>query len=264
VTGSPDPIEIYLDQVADAAVTGGSRLRRLLTESEAHLRESADALVAGGMDARGAAEQAVARFGAPGLVSADLRTRPSAVVVELARATWLLGGIGLAAVGASGLFAWLLQGVAGASFLAGDGTGIAYTPARCADFLTYFPGAASCEAAAALHHADEIVTYRVALGAVGLSLLVAYAARRRITGRQDRSGWRLPPVATPAVAAVVFAGAAAVLLLGTVGLWVGEARHGVAPTGIGGMLSGGVVSLAAAAASVAVVGRRLRPGRDQA
>jgi hypothetical protein len=112
---------------------------------------------------------------------------PREIVLELAFVLGRLAVIGLLAIGASGLVAWAMGAAFGTAFVAGDAPGVTYTPDRCADLSEYAPGARTCEAAAASHHFDETVTYRVAVGVAGLAGLGAYAASRRSLRRRHRA-----------------------------------------------------------------------------
>ena len=126
----------------------------------------------------------------------------------------VLGGIGLVAIGASGLVAELLGRLFGAGFVAGDLPGVTYTAQRCAEFLEYFPDAGSCAQAAALHHWGEVVEYRVAVGVVGAVVLGAYLLWRRRPDRQDpRYLGVLPDGFSATVATSLYGVAAAALAL---------------------------------------------------
>ena len=238
-----DAIDDYLDRLADRVLPGGASFRRVVAEYEAHLRESAYTLNRGGLDERAAAQVAIDRFGSVETVAAALRPSPMRVARQAARMLWMLAGIGMVAVGASGLLAWLLRATTGARFVAGDSVGSTYTPARCADFLEYYPRAGSCATAAALHHADEVVATRLFAGMVGVVILAFYAWYRR-GHRGDEVA--LPAAAAPMVAAVLFGVAAGLLLLDSLALTAGELANGEATAGIGDPLSAGVVALGAA------------------
>ena len=242
-----DAIDDYLDDLAGRLSSDGPRLRRLLAESESHLRESADALRAEGWDDAAATREAVARFGGAAEVARTMRPPARAVIGDLLHAGWLLAGWGLVAIGISGGVAWLLGVTAGARFLAGDSFGVTYTRARCADYLEYFPNAGGCAAAAALHHSDEVVVYRLAAGLLGVLALLGYRWYRRSRGV---SGFHvIPGFVVPLVAATVFTLAAAFLLVDSLGLAIGQLGHGEPAAGIGDPLSGGLVALGAAVAA---------------
>jgi hypothetical protein len=150
----------------------------------------------------------------------------------------LLFGVGMSAIGASGLVAGAFGSAFGKSFVSGDAPDISYTPARCADFLEYFPQAGSCEAAAAAHHFDEVVMYRGAAGVLGLLALGGWWLLRQWS-RPQRHPARLLPEGFTATIGVALFGVAALGLLGMGGMQVVFGP----PAGAGGLLSGGVTSL---------------------
>ena len=174
--------------------------------------------------AAGASEEeaqrlAIERFGHPRTVARRFSARlapvpPTAVAAELARAAVLLGGVGLVAIGASGLVAELLGRLFGAGFVAGDLPGVTYTAQRCAEYLEYFPDAGGCAQAAALHHWGEVVEYRVAVGVLGLLVLGGFLLWRRWPDRQNpRYLGVLPDGFSATVATSLYGVAAAVLAL---------------------------------------------------
>lgn len=253
-----DEIEAYLDELAERLQGGGSRLRRLLAETEDHLHASATALVAQGLDEDAAAAEAISRFGPAEVIAKRMRPTNVALALDVVRAGWLLSGLGLVAIGVSGVVAELLFHTAGATFVAGDSLGVTYTPARCADFLEYFPDAGDCASAAALHHAGEVVMPRVAAGVLGVLMLAVYQLYRRSTENHQRV---LPDAAVPMVAAALFAAAGVMLLLDAGGLWVGQAAHGEPVAGVGDPLSGGIVAALAAALAATITVRRFASPR---
>src|SRR5205085_1471638 len=101
-------------------------------------------------------------------------------VRELVPSALLLLAVGLLAIGASGLLSMGLRAAWGSEFVAGDPPGVTYTAPRCADYERFHPEAGTCAEAAAAHHADEVETYRVAAGVLGLLVLGGWwFARRR-------------------------------------------------------------------------------------
>jgi hypothetical protein len=194
-----------------------------------------------------AQRRAIERFGDPRTVARRFAPRltpvpPAAVAAELARAAVVLGGIGLVAIGVSGLVAELLGRLFGAGFVAGDLPGVTYTPQRCAEFLEYFPDAGGCGQAAAMDHWGEVVEYRVAVGVLGLLVLGGYLLwRRGRRGEQPRYLGVLPDGFAATVAVSLYGLAGAVLALeGLDALLVGRG------SGAGQWLSAAVVALAMA------------------
>jgi hypothetical protein len=185
------------------------------------------------------------------------------VLIGLERETWLdlivslaiVATIGLIAIGASGAVAAGLGDRFGAQFVAGDPPDRLYTADRCADFAEYHPEASECRAAAAAHHFDEVVEYRVALGVLGvLGLGAILLARSRL--RWLASHEVLPASFAATVGASLFGMATAALLGSSVAsLLLGDSD------GVGQLLSGGVVSLVAFAAFAARLRRTLVPRR---
>src|SRR5262249_22620406 len=155
-------------------------------------------------------------------------------------------------LGASGVLSEVLGRVFGAGFVAGDPSGVTYTPARCADYFEYFPHAKSCAAAAAEHHWGEVVEGRVAAGVLGLLALGAYALARRVTVMR-KAAWTPPAQTLTVVLAALFAPVGALLTL----IAVGQLAFG-STSGVGVNLADGAVALVAATV-VGVRGlRRLR------
>jgi hypothetical protein len=184
-------IDEYLDELADALDVSPRRARRILAEAEDHLRETTAELSRRGMRDEAAEREAIARFGSAKLVAARF-SGPVSQRAWFFRAylyAALLGGIVLIAAGIAGELSAGFGLAFGESYVSGDTNGVAYTPARCADFFEYHPLAASCEAAATLHHFDEI--WRNADLALVLGIVVVAAhlfiRRRYARGESPRS-----------------------------------------------------------------------------
>ena len=126
--------------------------------------------------------------------------------------------------------------------MSGDAPGVSYTSDRCADFREYHPEAATCAEAAAAHHFDEVVDYRLAAGLLGLIVLAGtFAARRTQLGSLGTG--MLPEGFTATVGTTAFGLAAAGLL----GLSLPQIAMGW-PDGAGAYLTGGIVALGPLAA----------------
>jgi hypothetical protein len=244
--GPGEDVERYLDRLADALVLRGRSVRRLLAEAEDHLRESAAEGEAKGLDRAAAEAQALARFGSPAAVArryaASEGRLPSGLVWSAILSLWLVGAIGLVAVGVSGGVAAAMGAVVDKAFVAGDQPGVTYTPERCAEYQVLEPTAANCTDAAIAHHYDEVVWYRVDAGILGVLALAGWwfvRHRRLRAGRPDG----LPPVFV-AVAGTALFGVAAVGLVGSGAM---QATVG-GGNSAGGMLSGGLVATVVAVA----------------
>jgi hypothetical protein len=232
-----DPIEVYLDELL-LELRGAPRMvRRVLAESEAHLRDA----LSQGLDA----DEAIRRFGDPRRVAQACNRRtgvaPSVLVRQLLLAVCLLGSVGCAAIGASGVVSLGMDAVLGPKFVAGDLPTITYTPDRCAEYRALAPKERSCLAAAARHHTDEVVIFRMATGVLGLFGLAAWSVLRRRWRATPATG-ALPPALLPGIGAALF-GVAALAL-------TAEATQGIgwrSASGLGQWLSAAFVSGAVAA-----------------
>jgi hypothetical protein len=242
-----DPVEDYLDRLFDKLAGTGGTGRRALAEAEDHLASAREELVDVGVPADEAATRVVARFGEADRIAADLRAARRdlpGLARQLVSGGWLLGAVGLIAIGLSGLLAGLMDLLWGARFVAGDTDGLTYTASRCADFEGYFPGR-GCATAAALHHVTEVVNYRAAAGVLGLVALLVYVALRR---RGPLAGARFAPRADVlALVATTLFGLGAVVLGGPS---LVQAAAGDAD-GTGAYLSAGIVSGLVAVAAAA-------------
>jgi len=255
MTDGSDRIERYLDQLLDELRGRARDVRRTLAEAEDHLREAAARGETDGLTPDDAQCVAIERFGSPRVVArrfASERGRwlPRSVLVETVLVLALIGGVGLVGIGVSGALAGALGAAAGKTFVAGDPSGVTYTPSRCADFREYFPKASSCEEAAVDHHFDEVVSYRLAAGVLGVLVISGYYLVRR---RRPRSA--VPALSegfAATVGATLFGCAAAVLLLPS----LGQMAFGDT-SGVGAALTGGLVSAVAAAGFAASLYRTM-------
>lgn len=89
-------IERYLDELFDRLAGTGAAGRRLLAETEEHLREAAAAGMADGLDETRAEAEAVRRFGRPGVIASQLRRAHRRPIPAVFSGLWLLAGIGVA------------------------------------------------------------------------------------------------------------------------------------------------------------------------
>jgi hypothetical protein len=235
-----ESIDSYLDDLARALKIDRARARRVLAETEDHLREATHDIRETGVDEDEAAHLAIERFGTATAVanrfSTELRPPFQAILVEMAIALAGIAAVGLIAIGISGGLAGVFGKTFGWSFVAGDQPGVTYTAERCAEYLRYSPSATTCAQAALDDHSFEVVGYRIAAGVFGLIVLGAYLVARHMRG-PDRA--RLPGGFSPIVGSALF-GLAAAGLLGFSTLNIIFSNT----SGTGGLLSGGIVSLA--------------------
>ena len=251
---SREPIEDYLDDLLLRLNLPPREARRLLAETEAHLRESADELGRLGTSAVQAEAEAIRRFGSAREVAAaaGAARRPSAPAL-LGQGSWVamaLAGLGLLAVGVSGALAALFNTIAGPGFV--GGLPQKYSAATCAYYLSIHPGATSCAQAAMWENSHDAVALRLLAGLAG-ALIVAVAAAWRRVARGDASSLALRDGAVGAIAAMAFAIAAALLL----GLSADSAiQHG--SNGVGFYLTGGLAGILGTLACAFWAYRRLR------
>jgi hypothetical protein len=167
-------------------------------------------------------------------VSTDRRF--GALARELAGALLRLAGIGLIAIGVSGMLAFGFGLVAGRAFVAGDPPGITHSAQSCREFLEDAPHARTCAEAAAKHHFADLIWDRIGAGALGgLLLAVAIALRSR---RRRESRVRVPDALVAAIATVTSC---------VVGVWLVDRGLDLtlrnSESGGGGYLSAGLVAL---------------------
>lgn len=246
------PIEFYLDSLFEATRELPPReARYLLAETEAHLRDAADAAMASGLPPYEAEVGALAAFGTvDDLVpreSRRIRMSLRGLAGQVLRSATLLGAIGAMAVGASGVVAGLIYLIGGANSIVTVPAAV-LTPQNCARWLSQQTGA-DCHQAALSDWAFETVYVRLALGLAGVLLLIAYrSGRRRWPGNSG-----LTPIVTDTAATLAFAVAG----LWTTGLGV-DAVIVSGGQGAGQWLSAAPIALAAAAFYCTRLAKRIR------
>ena len=238
-----EPIDAYLDDLLGRLSGPPHEVRRILAETEQHLREAAADAQARGLDRLTAERAAVERFGRPRDVAGEFRRARSLfpsipTLASLAESLAFLAVVGLLSIALSAGVAVVFGSVFGKSFVSGDAPGVTYTAARCADFREYHPEAKSCAGAATAHHYDEVVGYRLDAGVLGVLALIGFAIIRRMNRRRYGRARALPDGFTGTIGTALFGLAAAGLL----GLSVLSMAFGNS-NGAGDFLSGGVVAL---------------------
>ena len=246
-------IESYLDELFLATRTLPARQARyLLAETEAHLRDAAEAAVASGLSEPAAEQAALTDFGSVAdLVGRErnrLRTPLRVVAGQVARTGFVLGSIGAIAVGLSGAVAALVYWIGGAGAIAPAPHAGDLTAANRSRWIGLAPGS-SCRAAAISDWANETVSYRIALGVLGaIALAIYFVLSRRLGSRPG-----LAPVVTESIATTLFVFAA----VATLGLGIDSIVIN-SGSGAGQWLSATPVAVAAAAVFGTRLVRRLR------
>lgn len=252
------PIDRYLDELQARLLVPPARVRRILAESEDHLREAASRHATGGLPAADAEARAVEEFGSVREVAARFRQAEGAayvpaLVAEVVLALVLLVGVGFAAVGASGAVASAMGFAFGKGFVAGDAPGVTYTAAQCEVYLRILPDSPgiTCADAVLDDHYWGTMMVRGVAGIVSLVLLpAAWLARRAYRRRATMRV--LPPSVVPAMGATAFGLVAFLMLVAGVDAFI------AGPAGSGALLSGGLVALAGFAGYGAAFVRELR------
>jgi hypothetical protein len=248
MSGPRDLIGEYLRDLGDSLELAAEEAGRVVAEAEDHLRESAAFGLAAGMTEHEAQLAAISAFGPVTAVVRAHASRPdgfirgrtpAAILGDLVLAGWKLAGTGLIAVGVSGIVVLLMNIVFGRAFTGQAPAGVSFPQARCAYWLSVWPGARTCAAAHMLEASSDAVILRAGAGVIGTALLLAYGVVRYVQRRRGRGP------------AVVLAGyfpllAAGVFGAGAVGLALAQLTGFAVTQGPGTYLSGALVAAAAA------------------
>ena len=183
-----DQIELYLDQVIAEMRGRVPRSYRVVAEIEAHLRDTEADLVAGGLDPHHAQQEAIARFGPPKRVVAGYVESPLPLLRELVRVAWMLVGVGLVLVGASGLVTAGMHATFGAEFVAGTAAHHSLSDEQCRAVAPDHVAGETCARSAAVHASTRVIWVRILIGIAGLAITEA-----NVLGRASRTrATRLP------------------------------------------------------------------------
>jgi hypothetical protein len=235
-----DRIDDYLDDMLDRLEGTPAERRRMLTEAEAHLRDSADAFQRDGRDADAAQTAAIAAFGdAPTIARVANHRRPAELLAACVRAAAQLAVYGFAAIGLGTLLARALALVTSTQWVYGAPAGYRFTAAQCAHWLAVQPGASTCSTAAALESSDDSFLFVLAAAIIGLVIAGVILATMRLARRHPlRATARLPRTVITAMGATAFLSAG--LALAGAG-----AAHGITRVawGQGVLYTDGVVAL---------------------
>ncbi|MBA4182083.1 MAG: hypothetical protein C0506_15970 [Anaerolinea sp.] len=264
MTGQPSPIDAYLDQLLAALRCEPGRIRRILAETEDHLREAARVRLEAGADQSSAEREAVAAFGTPAVVAARFGTARTQSAGELLRGVGfelaLLTTVALLAAGLSGVILFAAGELKGAHVAVRDGSfTVNMNGTRC--FYQSSPGEpipagafAGCtpeyqQQLAVDARSDELrqdVLFRALAGALGTVFAAGLFLLRRKIALATMS-----PV-TPALGAVGFTGLALVLVFAA---YDADIKNNA---GAGMWLSGGLAALAGAAVCAAWLARAVK------
>jgi hypothetical protein len=241
-----EPVQDYLAQLR-----AGLRTRdadRILAEAEDHLRETVSAGLAAGLTETEAQQAAISSFGSVRAVVRAHATRPrnlikgrtpAAVLGDMIMAAWKLGGIGLTAVGASGLVVALMNVTLGRGFTGRPPSGVTFPKASCAYWMAGWPGAHTCAQAAMLENSSDEVVLRIFGGVFGLAVLGTYLTVRYIQRLRGYGPDELLAGYFPVLAASVFGA-------GALGLALAQLTGYTVDAGPGAYLSGAMVAAAVA------------------
>jgi hypothetical protein len=215
----------------------------MLTETEAHLYADLDRGVARGLARDDAARAAVVQFGPAADVarvwSASAPPKPMPPLSAMLRhgATQLapLVGVGLIAIGISGLLARVMTSLWGLRFMFADPPGTTYPASSCSYWMSLHPRAATCTSAYLAESLADGLNARYAAGVLGLVVLAVLVVRRR---RRQLPLISLPSPATALIAGGVFC--AATVALAAVAADAIRVAHG---NGAGQWLSAAIVAL---------------------
>jgi hypothetical protein len=122
-----------------------------------------------------AADQAIATFGSARRIAAEWNAAHRSVRGQLLRyadALAIVAGVGLTAIGVSGLVTASLVGRWGLSRMWGDPVGTSYPAAACRHWMGIWPAAGSCTRAYLLESNADGLLGRYAAGVLGVLLLV--------------------------------------------------------------------------------------------
>jgi hypothetical protein len=244
-----DAIDAYVEALSRRLDGSTIQVHRTLLEIEDHLRESQASLVASGVDANVAADEAVANFGSVAAVAAGLNGHVGSVT-GWARARGLLATAAqlgaavfiVAAVGGS--IAAAAAAVLSKQAIFGFPSRATASAADCAHGLAVQPTAVGCQQARTFEAASDLTMYLGAFGIIGLIVLaVVWGLKRaRVVPSHVEPPSLAPAVATcgflaTGVALLALAlGSAVVTQTGARGLWLCEAICAFAAAAVSAVL----------------------------
>jgi hypothetical protein len=184
-----DLIDEYLDDLL-VELRGDPRLaRRALAEAEDHLREAVKEARAGGEPEEEAQRAAIERFGSPRLVARRFRPAggEASRLARFAVGALQVIGIGLTAVGFSGLLVLAMWLLLGPTYVVGFDASLSSVgpPEFCRQLLQQYPSAGSCAEAFQQSLLTGELMFRLVPGAAGIVVLgILWLVSRRWIGRR--------------------------------------------------------------------------------
>lgn len=187
-------IDRYLDQLFDLLSGTGAAGRRTLIETEAHLADQTEDLMAQGHAPEDAERRAIASFGTPETVAAAVTgaLQPQRLVFhQVIASVWIFAAASLITAGVSGALCWLVGCTLAPALMAPGGPAMLHDTQACADIMAAYPTAADCMAAAVRHNFDTMVFSALVAGFSGCFLLALYFVAR--SSERFVRYTRLPP-----------------------------------------------------------------------
>lgn len=168
-------IESYLDELLLKLRGRPREARRLLSEVDAHLRESIAAGLAAGLDKPQAADAALKRFGPPSAVAHGLPSLAAyrAVLAQMVEAGLLVISALLLAAGVAAIPTAILGLTGNPGLVTGDLPHPAVTQGRCQQLLHMF-AASSCGQALTDDHLQDVIRSHLLTGWLGFLVLAAW------------------------------------------------------------------------------------------
>jgi hypothetical protein len=206
-------IERYLDRLFELLAGTGAAGRRTLSETEAHLTERTEDLIAQGRTPEDAARHAIAMFGTPETVAAAVAgtLQPRLVFHQVVASVWIFAATSLITAGVSGALCWLFGCIVGPAIMAPKGPAMIRSAQTCAHIMTMYPMAHDCMDAAVMHNFDTMVFEALIAGVAGCCVLALYFVAR--SSERFVRYTRLPPHSYLFVSGVVAFGFASAVWL---------------------------------------------------
>lgn len=203
-------IDDYLDALQVRLRGTPRQVRRTLREAEDHLHDAAAAGIARGLDPVEAERQAIAEFGAADDIARRCNASSGQLVRSLLGQAAALVGVGLVAIGISGVIARVMVAAGAKTFAFGNRPGLTYPASDCAHWLGLHPHATTCADAALAENISDGLLQRFSAGIAGILVLAVLLVLSR---RGGTSPWTLLTRPLAAIVGATAFGAATVGLV---------------------------------------------------